>query len=123
MQVHHSREATLAKALAPEDIRPGDFVTPLFVIAEVPSYWWFGGRLEPAARSAGAHSPHAAMRRRAAESAIGLPAVRARENGRRASERSIDLRKCQLARLDQRYAKRAWKAYKKAHATRQPPMQ
>src|SRR5262245_48461633 len=33
-------EATLAKALAPADIRPGDFVTPLFVITELPSYWW-----------------------------------------------------------------------------------
>ena len=33
-------KATLAKALAPEEIRSGDFVTPLYVIAEVPSYWW-----------------------------------------------------------------------------------
>jgi hypothetical protein len=35
-------EATLAKALAPEDIRPGDFVTPLFTITELPSFWWSG---------------------------------------------------------------------------------
>jgi hypothetical protein len=36
-------EATLAKSLAPKDIRPVDFVTRLFVITELPSYWWNGG--------------------------------------------------------------------------------
>jgi hypothetical protein len=33
---------------------------------------------------------------------------------------TIDLRKCQLARLDQGYAKRAWKAYKKKSTKSQP---
>jgi hypothetical protein len=31
---------------------------------------------------------------------------------------TIDLRKCQLARLDKAHAKRAWKAYKKTLAQR-----
>ena len=35
-----NREATsLAKALAPEEIRRGDFVTPLFVVSEWPSWY------------------------------------------------------------------------------------
>jgi hypothetical protein len=34
-------------------------------------------------------------------------------------QNSIDLRKCQLARLDQHYAKQAWKAYKKKSTSSQ----
>lgn len=32
--------ATLAKPLAPEEIRAGDYVSPLYVIYEVPSFFW-----------------------------------------------------------------------------------
>lgn len=35
-------ESSLAKALAPEEIRRGDFVTPLSIIAEYPSWHWCG---------------------------------------------------------------------------------
>lgn len=104
--------ATLAKALAPEDVRPGDFVTPLHVIAEVPSYYWCDDcwtlprdelvriRYTPT----GSGLPLKVK-------SVCLPFVLAKHAfGERIT---IDLRQCQLARLNRRYAKRAWKAYKK----------
>jgi hypothetical protein len=106
-------EATLAKALAPEEIRPGEFVTPLHVIAELPSFFWCGD---------GWTLPHdEPVRIRFTPTSDGLPLkvksvclpfvlVKQASGGRQ----TLDLRKCQLARLDRRYAKRAWKAYKKA---------
>jgi hypothetical protein len=110
-------EATLAKALAPEDIRPGDFVTPLFMIAEVPSYWWWGESW---------NLPHdQPVRIRFTSNCDGmplrvksvcLPFVLAKTPA--GEQGTLDLRKCQLARLDQSHAKRAWKAYKKTQARR-----
>ena len=110
-------EATLAKALAPEDIRPGDFVTPLFVITELPSYWWNGGSWD---------LPHdQPVRIRVIYNCDGMP-MRVKSvclpfvlaKCPAGEHSTIDLRKCQLARLDERYAKRAWKAYKKSAAQR-----
>jgi hypothetical protein len=108
-------EATLAKSLAPEDIRPGDFVTPLHLIAEVPSYFWCDDcwtlprdqlvriRYTPTAGGL----PLKVM-------SVCLPFVLVKQaSGER---HTIDSRQCQLARLDHRYAKRAWKGYKKAQA-------
>lgn len=104
--------ATLAKALAPEDIRPGDFVTPLNVVAEVPSFYW---RTE--GWSLPAEEP---VRIRFTSPSDGLPlkvkslclpfVLVKQASGERLT---LDLRKCQLARLDRRYARLAWKAYKK----------
>lgn len=37
------RSATLAKPLAPEEVRRGDFVTPLYVVSEWPSWFWCCG--------------------------------------------------------------------------------
>ncbi len=36
-----SAESTLAKSLAPEDVRVGDYVTPLHEIREWPAFFWF----------------------------------------------------------------------------------
>ena len=105
-------EATLAKALAPEDIRPGDFVTPLSVITEVPSYWWNSGSWD---------LPHdQPVRIRLLYNCDGMP-MRVKSvclpfvltKCPAGEQNTIDLRKCQLARLDLVYAKRAWKTYKK----------
>jgi hypothetical protein len=105
-------DATLAKALAPEDIRPGDFVTPLFTITEMPSFWWSGEAW---------NLPHdQPVRIRLTHNCDGMPmrvksvclpfVLMKRPSG---GQSTIDLRKCQIARLDKVYAKRAWKAYKK----------
>jgi len=101
--------ATLAKTLAPEEIRRGDFVTPLHVIAEVPSFYWCGDCWS---------LPHdEPVRIRFTPTSDGLPlkvksvclpfVLVKQASGERLT---LDLRKCQLARLDRRYAKRAWKA-------------
>jgi hypothetical protein len=110
-------EATLAKAIAPEDIRTGDFVTPLSVIAEVPSYYWRAD-----AWSLPVDQP---VRIRFTSSCDGLPlkvksvclpfVLLKQATGQ---PLTLDLRQCQLARLDRRYAKRAWKACKKARKGR-----
>jgi hypothetical protein len=111
---HVAAEATLAKALAPEDIRPGDFVTPLHVVAEVPSYYWFSeGWSLPADEPVRIRftSPGDGLPLKV--KSICLPFVLVKQaSGERLT---LDLRKCQLARLGRRYAKRAWKAYKKQH--------
>jgi hypothetical protein len=112
---HAAAETTLAKALAPEEIRLGDFVTPLHVVAEVPSYFWFteGWNLpadEPVRIRLISYSDGLPMKVKS----ICLPFVLVKHaNGQGAT---VDLRKCQLARLDREFARRAWKAYKKAHA-------
>jgi len=108
-------EATLAKALAPEDIRPGDFVTLLFVITELPSYWWHGESW---------NLPHdQPVRIRLTYNCDGMP-MRVKSvclpfvltKSPAGEQSTIDLRKCQVARLNKAYAKLAWKAYKKTAA-------
>jgi hypothetical protein len=110
-------EATLAKALAPEDIRPGDFVTPLFVIAEVPSFGWCAESWslpldQPVRIRFTPNCDGMPMRVKS----VCLPFVLAKNPS--GDQGTIDLRKCQLAGLDQTHAKRAWKAYKKTLARR-----
>jgi hypothetical protein len=106
-------EATLAKALAPEEIRAGDFVTPLYVIAEVPSYWWCAESWnqpfdEPVRIRFRAPSEGAPFKVRS----VCLPFVLVKTAA--GEQRTLDLRTYQLARLDRAHAKRAWNAMKKA---------
>ena len=106
-------KATLAKALAPEEIVPGDYVTPLSLIAEVPSFWWCA--------EAWRLSPEEPIRMRFMATCDGLP-LRVRSvclpfvltkqpSGRFVT---MDVRRCQLARLDRAFAKRAWKCIKRS---------
>lgn len=112
-------EATLAKALAPEDIRPGDFVTPLFVVTEMPSYWWNGGAWDlPYDQPVRIRLTCNCDGMPARVKSICLPFVLTKSPS--GDESTLDLRKCQLARLDQRYARLAWKAYKKKATKNQP---
>jgi hypothetical protein len=106
-------EATLAKPLAPEDIRPGDFVAPLYVIAEVPSFWWRadGWNLpidEPVRIRLTPPSDGAPLKVRSV--CVPFVLVKTATGG----QSTIDVRTCQLARLDAAHAARAWKACKKA---------
>ncbi len=106
-------EATLAKALAPEDIRRGDYVTPLHVIAEVPSYFWCDdGWTMPREELVRIRYTPASYGQPLKVKSVCLPFVLVKQaSGERLT---IDVRQCQLARLDRRYAKRAWKAYNKS---------
>jgi hypothetical protein len=108
-------EATLAKALAPEDIRQGDFVTPLCVVAEVPSWFWFCDSWnlpvnEPVRirfTSSGDGLPLKVK-------SVCLPFVLVKNADGDCT--TLDLRKHQLARLDSGFANHAWKAHKKSAA-------
>jgi len=105
-------EATLAKALAPEEVRRGDYVAPLYVVAEVPSYWWLDEwnhpRDQPVRIRLTAPCQGAPLKVRS----VCLPFVLVKTAT--GDERGIDVRNCQLARLSKAHAKRAWKAIKKA---------
>jgi hypothetical protein len=108
-------EATLAKALAPEDIRPGDFVTPLFTTAEVLSFWWNGGAWNlPPDQPVRVRMTYNCDGMPMRVKAVCLPFVLTKNPA--GEQSSLDLRKCQIARLDGRFAKRAWKAYKRKSA-------
>jgi hypothetical protein len=104
--------STLARALAPEDIRRGDYVALLDEVWELPSFWWCAdATLLP---------PDVPVRIRfiPREEAVPLrvlqvclPFVFAKHPT--GSKRTVDIRRTRLARLHRRYAATAWKAYKK----------
>jgi hypothetical protein len=108
--------ATLAKPLAPEDVRSGDFVTPLHLVAEVPTYFWYDDRwtlprdqLVRIRYTPGSDGLPLKVK------SICLPFVLVKQAS--GEQRTLDLRTCHLARLDRRFAKAAWKAYKKQQAS------
>ncbi len=104
--------ATLAKALAPEEVRPGQYVTPLVEVAEVPSFYWDDDVMLPRDEpvrirfvSEGGGVPLKVK-------GVCLPFVLVKHpSGQRTA---VDVRRCRLARLDRRYAAAAWRAYKKS---------
>jgi hypothetical protein len=110
-------EATLAKAIAPEDICVGDFIAPLFEYYEIASYCWHAESWnlplnEPVRVRYVPTCDPVPLRVKS----ICLPFLLATNAAGEAS--TVDVRKYQLARLDASHAKRCWKAYKKAQATR-----
>lgn len=105
--------ATLAKALAPEEIRPGDYVTALHVIAEVPSFYWFSdGWSLPVDQPVRIRLTSSSDGMPLKVKSLCLPFVLVKQAS--GDQRTLDVRKCQLARLNKRYAKRAWKWCKKS---------
>jgi hypothetical protein len=109
--------STLAKALAPEEIRRGDFVTLLTVTYEVPSYFWNADastlpRDEPVRIRFVPESGGMPLK----VQGVCLPFVLVK--GPRDERCTLDVRKCRLARLDRTYAAKAWRAYKKARPKR-----
>ncbi len=102
---------TLAKSLAPEDVRVGDYVAPLFETYDYASFFWYcDDALDD-------RSQTVPIRFLASESGVPLkvesvclPFVLVK-HPRRGSF-TLDVRRHQLARLDGSYAKQAWKALK-----------
>jgi hypothetical protein len=106
-------ESALAKPLAPEDVRCGDFVAVLHVISEVPSYFWAGEsfRLPHDELVRIQHIPDDAGLPLKVKS-VCLPFVFVKNaTGER---KTLDLRRCKVARLDRTYAKTTWKACRKS---------
>jgi hypothetical protein len=106
-------EASLARALAPEDVRPGDFVAVLYEVVEYPSWFWCADefRLPRDELTRVRFTPYDDATPLRVQ-AVCLPFVLVREPCGR--ERTLDVRRRQLARLDKNYGAQAWRAYRKA---------
>jgi hypothetical protein len=110
-------ECTLAKPLAPEEIRPGDFVSMLHEIAELPSFFWCADATVLPANELiriqyvpeGGGIPMKVK-------SVCLPFVLVKSPF--GDQRTLDVRQCRLARLDGNYARTTWKSYKKSRGGR-----
>jgi hypothetical protein len=86
------------------------------VVAEVPSWYWFCESWnlpidEPVRIRFTSPSDGLPLKVKS----VCLPFVHVKQAA--GTQITLDLRKCQLARLDRRYAKRVWKAIKKLKPT------
>jgi hypothetical protein len=105
----------LAKPLAPEEVRIDDLVTVLHITHEYPSFFWCAESFqiphsEPVRVQFIPDDGGLPLKVRS----ICLPFVFVKDPA--GEPRTLDLRKCRLARLDRDYAKTIWKARKKARA-------
>jgi hypothetical protein len=110
-------DSSLAKALAPEEIRAGDFVAALYVITEWPSWYWDDSdpshpRDEPVRVCVTPTSDPLPWQVRG----VCLPFVLVRSPDGVAG--TLDVRKCRLARLDEKFGRRAWHALRKSSRKR-----
>jgi hypothetical protein len=114
-QVDTDSKSVVARSLAPEDVRCGDFVSILYEIVELPSYLWdCDSQLLPPAepvrmqwRGTGGGTPLKVK-------AVCLPFVFVKlpcgKHG------TLDVRQHQLVRLSPAYARPVWKALSKQAA-------
>lgn len=104
-------DATLAKALAPEEIRPGDYVALLNVVYELPSFFWCDDaalmpREQPVRIQFTPESGSAPLKVKS----VCLPYVLVKHpDGRKFT---LDVSRSKLARLATDFATLAWKALK-----------
>lgn len=112
-----SDSCTLAKPLAPEEVRVGDYVSLLHVYYDLPSFFW--------CCDSAMQSREELVRLRYLPETGGVPLrvksvclpfvlVKHPAGGRR----TLDVRRVRLARLDRDYATAAWKVCKKDFAQR-----
>jgi len=112
------RAARLARTLAPEDVRTGDYVALLHQTCELPSFLWCAESFQIA------HDQPVRIQLLPELAgiplkvcAVCLPFVFVKHaNG---THQTLDVRGCRLARLHRSYAKVVWKAEKK-RATQSP---
>lgn len=110
-------ETCVARSLAPEDLRCGDFVGVLREIAEYPSFLWCGDSQmlapdEPVRIEWRADDGGTPLKVKA----ICLPFVFVKAPCGR--HRTLDVRQCQLVRLETDYARLAWKWLKRQKTPR-----
>ena len=102
----------MAKILAPEDIRRGDYVTLMHVVWEIPSFFWSAdASLLPPDQPVRIHFVHLEGGMPLKVKSVCLPFVLAKHP--LGGIRMLDLRRQKLARLDTNFATAAWKALKK----------
>lgn len=102
-------DTTLAKALAPEDIHPGDYVGLLYVVYELPSFLWCtDATISPREELVRIQfvPEHGGVPLKVIS--VCLPYVLVKRP--RGQQQTLDVRRSKLARLDANFAKIAWKA-------------
>ena len=102
-------DASLAKSLAPEEIRPGDHVALLNVVYELPSFFWCDdAALMPPDQPVRIQFTPGNGSAPLKVKSVCLPYVLVKHpDGRKFT---LDIRRSKLARLGRRFAKVAWKA-------------
>lgn len=108
-------DSKVAKVLAPEDVRAGDYVAVLQVVYELPSFLWCGeiGTVrhdEPVRIPLMPRQGGVPLQVRS----VCLPFILVKTPS--GTLRNLDVRRHQLARLDRDYARIVWKASKKNRA-------
>ncbi len=102
----------MAKVLAPEDVRAGDYVALLQVVEEIWSFFWCGGigmsREEPVRVPFIPENGGVPLR----VSSVCLPFILVKAPT--GDFRYLDVRQHRLARLNRAHARAAWKASKKS---------
>lgn len=104
-------DCSLAKPLAPEDVCVGDYVAPLHETYELPTFLWGcdSGFVDRSEMIPVRFVPDYCVAPLKVE-AICLPFVLVKHPVR--GRNSLDVRRYQLARLDQSFGRIAWKALK-----------
>lgn len=109
---HKRRASTLAKALAPEEIRRGDFVTPLYVVSEWPSWYWDDDdALHPRDELVRIRSVPCDEATPLEVIDVCLPFVLV--DTPQGEGKTLDVRRVRLARLDRRFARQARQALRR----------
>jgi hypothetical protein len=105
-------ESKMAKVLAPEDVRVGDYVAILHVVYELPSYLWCGHSssvpIDEPVRLA-LMPPLGGVPLQVHSLCLPFLLVKTASG----ALRNLDVRRHHLARLDTAYAETVWKASKK----------
>ena len=104
--------SSLAKALAPEEIRRGDFVTPLYVVSEWPSWYWDDDdALHPRDELVRIRSVPCDEATPLEVIDVCLPFVLV--DTPQGEGKTLDVRRVRLARLDRRFARQARQALRR----------
>ncbi|QDT71547.1 hypothetical protein [Lacipirellula limnantheis] len=110
--------SSLAKALAPEEIRRGDFVTPLFVVSEWPSWFWCDDdALHPRDELVRIRSTPCDEASPLEVIGVCLPFLLVETPQREG--RTLDIRRVRLARLDRKFARQTRRALRRREKRRQ----
>lgn len=100
---------SLAQRVAPDDLQRGEYVAVLQEVCELPSFFWCcdSGLLAPDQVVEITYRPLAEDREPLKIVALCLPFVFVKRPG--GEHRTLDIRGCQLARLDKEYGRAVWK--------------
>lgn len=102
---------SLAKSLAPEDVRVGDYVAPLHETYDYASFFWCcDDALEDRSQTVPIRFVASGSGEPLRVKAFCLPFVLVKHPVR--GDFTLDIRRHQLARLDRAYGKLAWKSLK-----------